>query len=1020
MEKIIHYCWFGPKPLPKLAKKCIASWKKIYPDYEIKLWNEENVDLNECEFIKEAYAQKKWAFVADYTRAKVLYEYGGIYMDTDMELTKSVDNLMTEDFVIGVEDSGCVAAGIIIVKNKHNKYVKKLLDTYRKMKFNENNDLFTISIPKILTNIFEKELDLSNPNIINKKDKELAIYPREYFYPLSYDRKNNIFSENTYGIHYYDASWISPTSKIALWMNRHHMEKLVRFMYSFMNLFKNKNNLIISIILSLLFTLSICNFNKYEETKVKITSLHEKNSESTGYNVRISNINSKLTNDSYKIKNREKGWTFLNSELKNTSKNESSVELILPPAKNIEIEFVKTKDSGKVLLEYNGLKKKIDLYNKNWDDNLFGEQVMTYKLKSRINNFITFNNILKILYVFIISVLINLIWLKIYEKNKKAIIIPLVLIYLILFTNIGLYKIVYLDFISLILLFILNIIIGYFISKIDNSIIKKYFDKKYKKILFLIISLINSFLFAGYQLFLSGNYINFNLMLFSKYILLTILIIAFELFIIYLYEININKIICENKELTKKEYFKKFIILFAIFFGIWFISLLAHYPANMTSDTADQWAQAIGLRTISTAHPAFISIYYRILHNLGLGVFGIALIQVFIFSFVLTYIFMYFYTQRINYLFLCILSLIISILPSSYLLVTTLWKDVPYTLFLLLMCFYTYRLVREKNNFLTIKNILLFSISIIITYLTRHNGIGPLVFIIILLITYSITLKNYKPISIIIISLIVIKIITGPVFSYFKVDKGDGKPKDSTFVNTVIRSTGSLVYKGKAVKKEYLDIVETNLSKELLIKYYHPFNGDTYGFTKEVVDYLKENSDKPVITTKNVLEIYLWELLHYPNIIIKERLDASSLFWTVFMPDGSFNHKYADGIYFPENLDGEIVGVKLNDNNYYSNQNIVVKGLRLINKIVEKVKIFDSIVWRSGLSLILITILSYIVIINKNTINLLSLLPMLGNMGTWILLMSHQSFRYVWYINIILFLFILISFTKEEQHEKKN
>ena len=128
----------------------------------------------------------------------------------------------------------------------------------------------------------------------------------------------------------------------------------------------------------------------------------------------------------------------------------------------------------------------------------------------------------------------------------------------------------------------------------------------------------------------------------------------------------------------------------------------------------------------------------------------------------------------------------------------------------------------------------------------------------------------------------------------------------------------------------------------LLIKYYDPFNGDTYGFTKEVIDYLKENSDKPVITTKNVLEIYLWELLHYPNIIIKERLDASSLFWTVFMPDGSFNHKYADGIYFPENLDGEIVGVKLNDNNYYSNQNIVVKGLRLINKIVEKVKIWQK------------------------------------------------------------------------------
>lgn len=138
------------------------------------------------------------------------------------------------------------------------------------------------------------------------------------------------------------------------------------------------------------------------------------------------------------------------------------------------------------------------------------------------------------------------------------------------------------------------------------------------------------------------------------------------------------------------------------------------------------------------------------------------------------------------------------------------------------------------------------------------------------------------------------------------------------------------------------------------------------------------------------------------------------------MPDGSFNHKYADGIYFSDSFDGKIVGVELNDNNYYSTRNIVVKGFRLVNKIVERVKIFDSIVWRSGLSLILIIILSYIMIININTINLLSLLPMIGNMGTLILLMSHQSFRYIGYINIILFLFILISFNKEEQHEEEN
>jgi mannosyltransferase OCH1-like enzyme len=239
-NKIIHYCWFGPKPLPKLAKKCIASWKKHLPDYEIKLWSEKNVDLNECDFIKEAYEQKKWAFVADYVRTKVLYEYGGIYMDTDMELTKPVDDLLTEDFVIGVEDSGFIAAGLIIVKNKHNKYIKKMLNFYKKQKFKEIDDLFEISIPKVLTNIFKDEVDLSDTTKIIKKEKELAIYPRDYFYPLSYDRKNNVFTENTYGIHYYDASWISPTSKVALWLNRNHMGGLVKYMYSFFNLFKKK------------------------------------------------------------------------------------------------------------------------------------------------------------------------------------------------------------------------------------------------------------------------------------------------------------------------------------------------------------------------------------------------------------------------------------------------------------------------------------------------------------------------------------------------------------------------------------------------------------------------------------------------------------------------------------------------------------------------------------------------------------------------------------------------------------
>ena len=111
-KKYIHYCWFGDKPLPKLAKKCIESWKKYLPDYELKEWNESNSNVEECPFIKEAYENKKWAFVADYVRTKAMYEYGGIYFDTDMEIIKPIeDYLETVNKNIKVAVMGCAVNG---------------------------------------------------------------------------------------------------------------------------------------------------------------------------------------------------------------------------------------------------------------------------------------------------------------------------------------------------------------------------------------------------------------------------------------------------------------------------------------------------------------------------------------------------------------------------------------------------------------------------------------------------------------------------------------------------------------------------------------------------------------------------------------------------------------------------------------------------------------------------------------------------------------------------------------------
>ena len=130
MKKYIHYCWFGGKPLPKLAKKCIKSWKKYLPDYEIIRWDESNVNLDECPFIRDAYKSKKWAFVADYARTKALYNYGGIYFDTDMEITKNIDYLFENKTFLGVEDSGKIAVGVWYENKEKNYLPTKLLEFY--------------------------------------------------------------------------------------------------------------------------------------------------------------------------------------------------------------------------------------------------------------------------------------------------------------------------------------------------------------------------------------------------------------------------------------------------------------------------------------------------------------------------------------------------------------------------------------------------------------------------------------------------------------------------------------------------------------------------------------------------------------------------------------------------------------------------------------------------------------------------------------------------------------------------
>lgn len=237
-NKVIHYCWYGGKPLSELTKKCIKSWKKYLPDFEIKQWNEKNFDVNQCKFSKQAYEQKKWAFVADYTRFKVLEQYGGLYLDTDMEITADISKFLENDFFVGKEDSNMANAAVVWAKNKQDKHIEEIVKIYENFKkFNPNGDIYEVSVPRILSEYFEKYgFDKKSDQIQILDNKTVYIYPMEYFYPLSYDYQHNKFTKNSCMIHHFDATWASNMEKFKTNLKRKNLKWVVYILDIFISM----------------------------------------------------------------------------------------------------------------------------------------------------------------------------------------------------------------------------------------------------------------------------------------------------------------------------------------------------------------------------------------------------------------------------------------------------------------------------------------------------------------------------------------------------------------------------------------------------------------------------------------------------------------------------------------------------------------------------------------------------------------------------------------------------------------
>lgn len=218
IPKIIHYCWFGRNPLPSSAKRCINSWKKYLPDYEIKEWNEDNFDVNSIPYTRDAYAAKKYAFVSDYARFWVLYHYGGVYFDTDVEVIRPMDDFIAKGPFMGWEKPGStgvysIAPGLGLAANKEQPLYQEILHGFEHLNFyDENGERNNYSMIPLVTDLLTQK-GLKKDGSIQVIDN-VILYPSEYLCPMEYFTGKVTITDNTYAIHWYSMTWLPKT---AIW-----------------------------------------------------------------------------------------------------------------------------------------------------------------------------------------------------------------------------------------------------------------------------------------------------------------------------------------------------------------------------------------------------------------------------------------------------------------------------------------------------------------------------------------------------------------------------------------------------------------------------------------------------------------------------------------------------------------------------------------------------------------------------------------------------------------------------------
>ena len=216
IPKKIHYCWFGKNPLPEQIKQYIETWKKYCHDYEIIEWNEDNFDVNQNQYCREAYEAKKWAFVSDYARLKVLYDNGGIYMDTDVEVVKPLDDLLNYNWFSGFESEDRIPTGTMGA-GWNSSIIKLLLSDYDNRHFIKSDGSFDLTTNvELITKALKENYNIQLNNTYQVFGNNNVLFPFDFLCCKDYLSGKIYKTEHSYTIHHFEGSWLNNYGRVKI------------------------------------------------------------------------------------------------------------------------------------------------------------------------------------------------------------------------------------------------------------------------------------------------------------------------------------------------------------------------------------------------------------------------------------------------------------------------------------------------------------------------------------------------------------------------------------------------------------------------------------------------------------------------------------------------------------------------------------------------------------------------------------------------------------------------------------